>query len=152
MTQDTIYLRPALMHAAQQMELVLRKHDHKKSWRELPIEALIRKMNIELEEFRVALDFLPASEARAEIVDVMNFLFFLYDRLGIEPQDRAYQKPQPKIDRFVLQPNHHVFQTGEVMEIRPIEMRQSEPMEIELRNGNIDGRGGFTSNSVKRSG
>lgn len=127
--RDVITLRPALLALAEQMELVLRKHDHKTSWRELPLEALMRKMRIELQEFDVALDFLKVAEARSEIVDVMNFLFFIYDRLAIEHQDRPYQKPASKIDRFVLQPNHHVFQDGEAMEIRPVGMFERPTVE-----------------------
>lgn len=87
-------VRPPLRAAMEQMELILRKHDHKKLWVEYPIEALMRHMRIELEEFQVALEFHTVAEARHEILDVMNYMFFLWDRLGIEPQDKIYVKAE----------------------------------------------------------
>lgn len=86
--------RPSLAQCVIEMEKILRKHDHKKLWVDYPIEALMRHMRIELEEFQVALEFHTVAEARHEILDVMNYMFFLWDRLGIEPQDKNYVKAE----------------------------------------------------------
>lgn len=83
------YLREPLMQFAEQMELKLRKNDHKTSWRDLPVEALFRQLMLEIEEFKIADEFLSVEEARKELVDVSNYCLILHDRLGILPhQDR----------------------------------------------------------------
>lgn len=71
------------------MEVKLRKNEHKTTWREKPIEALFRLMQLEMEEFRVALEFFAIKEARAELPDIANFAMFLYDRLGMLDQDKG---------------------------------------------------------------
>lgn len=74
------------------MEMKLRKNDHKRGWRELPIEALLRLMLLEVEELKVALDFLDVKEARNEAVDIGNFSMMLHDRLGMLDQDKPMGK------------------------------------------------------------
>ncbi len=82
-------LRDPLARFAVEMEQKLRKNDHKTSWRDLPVEALFRQLMLEVEEFKIADEFLNVEEARKELVDVSNFCLILYDRLGILPhQDR----------------------------------------------------------------
>ena len=81
-TKENDGLRPVLKSFAEAMEAKLRKNDHKKSWRELPIEALFRMLMVEIEEFKLAHEFLSPEEARIELVDISNFCLFLYDRLG----------------------------------------------------------------------
>ncbi len=77
-------LRKPLEDFAWLMEEKLRKNDHKKGWRELPIEALFKLLMIEIEEFKVAHDFFGPGEAQNELVDIANFAMMLHDRLGQE--------------------------------------------------------------------
>lgn len=77
-------IRPVLKDFADLMELKLAKNDHKTSWRELPVEALFRLLMLEIEEFKVAHEFLGHVEARKELVDIANFCLILHDRLGID--------------------------------------------------------------------
>jgi hypothetical protein len=66
------------------MEAKLAKNDHKTDWKDLPVEALFRMLMIEIEEFKLAHEYLPISEAQNELVDVANFCLILHDRLGME--------------------------------------------------------------------
>jgi len=75
--------RPVLASFADAMETVLRRHDAKKTWRERPIPALVRLLELEIEEFRVAFDYFEVGEARKECVDIANFALFVWDRLGM---------------------------------------------------------------------
>src|SRR5262245_61238944 len=75
--------RPVLASFADAMEAVLRRHDAKKTWRERPIPALVRLLELEIEEFRVAFDYFEVGEARKECVDIANFALFVWDRLGM---------------------------------------------------------------------
>lgn len=77
-------LRPVLSDFAELMEAKLAKNDHKTSWAQLPIEALFRLLMLEIEEFRVAHEFLGVDEARKELVDIANFCMILHDRLGMK--------------------------------------------------------------------
>lgn len=79
-----VAVRPVLADFAYLMEEKLAKNDHKTSWRELPVEALLRLLMLEIEEFKVAHEFLGAQEARNELVDVANFCLILHDRLGMK--------------------------------------------------------------------
>lgn len=81
-------LRPALREFVQQMEFKLRKNDHKRGWRELPIEALFRQFLLEVEEFKVADEFLSVEEARKETLDLANFALILWDRLAMLDQGK----------------------------------------------------------------
>lgn len=85
---DEVQRREAVVKFTDAMELKLRKNDHKTSWRDLPIEALVRLLILELEEFKVADEFFPVKEARKEAVDVANFALIVWDRLGMIDQDR----------------------------------------------------------------
>lgn len=80
---DTVQRRAALQTFADKMELVLRKHDHKTTWRTDPIEMLVRKLKLELMEFDIAYDFERWEEARNEAVDLANFCLIVYDRLSM---------------------------------------------------------------------
>lgn len=79
-------IRPELYEFVFAMEMKLRKNDHKTHWRKLPVDALIRLMKLELEEFDVADEFFPVSEARGETIDIANFAMILFDRLGMFDQ------------------------------------------------------------------
>lgn len=78
--------RYVLQRFAAVMEAKLLKNDYKTSWRDLPVEALLRLLKIELQEFEVAVDFLSVADARKELVDVANFTLILWDRLSVEDQ------------------------------------------------------------------
>lgn len=77
-------MREPLFQFALSMETKLRKNDHKKGWRDLPVEALFKLLMIEIEEFKVAHEFFEPDVAQNELVDIANFAMMLYDRLGME--------------------------------------------------------------------
>lgn len=79
---SSITLRPEVAAFAVAMELKLRKNDHKTTWRDKPVEALVRLMVLELEEFRVAHEFFDTRDSRGETVDIANFAMIVWDRLG----------------------------------------------------------------------
>lgn len=86
---DFVQRRDALRKFADQMETVLRAHDHKTSWRERPIEALVKLLMLEIEEFKVALEHFEVSDARKELIDAANFCLIVLDRLGMLDQNRS---------------------------------------------------------------
>lgn len=81
MTETLTVLRKQLREFAEQCELKLKRNDHKSDWRDLPVEALVRKLEIELEEMKVAIQYEGPKEAMNECVDVANFAMMLWDRL-----------------------------------------------------------------------
>lgn len=84
---DYVSRRAALVAFVDQMEIKLRKNDHKSTWRDKPVDALIRLMLLELEEFKVHHEFFTVAESRPELVDVANFALIVWDRLGLLNQD-----------------------------------------------------------------
>jgi len=84
---DYVSKRQALVAFVDAMELTLRRHEHKTTWRERPIEALIKLMMLEIEEFRISHDFFEVKESRKELVDIGNYAMILWDRLGMLNQD-----------------------------------------------------------------
>lgn len=74
-------MREALREFADEMEKKLAQNDHKSSWLALPVEALLRKLEIELEELKVAVQFESPEDAQRECADVANFALMLWDRL-----------------------------------------------------------------------
>lgn len=85
---DVVQRREALTKFVDRMELVLRQHDAKTTWRERPVEALVRLMKLELAEFDVAFDFFEVNEIRKELVDLANYAMIVDDRLSLLQQDR----------------------------------------------------------------
>lgn len=83
---DVIQFRPEVLAFATAMEQTLRKHDHKGGWKELPIEALLRHLEIELEEFKIAADYYDPKSAMKELVDVANYALMLWDRIKLETE------------------------------------------------------------------
>src|SRR5262245_23377164 len=75
--------REALRTFADQMEKVLKAHDHKSDWRTRPVQALISKMLLEVKEFEVAIEHFEVKEARNELVDIANFCMIVSDRLSL---------------------------------------------------------------------
>lgn len=92
---DYVSRRAALVSFVDQMEVKLRKNDHKKNWREKPIEALLRLLLLEIEEFKVAHEFFSVSESRPELVDIANFALICWDRLGLLEQERNAREQTP---------------------------------------------------------
>lgn len=85
---DFVNKREALIKFVGEMEIKLRRNDHKTTWRDQPIIALIRLMKLEIAECDVALEFFTVAEARKELVDISNFALINWDRLGMLDQDR----------------------------------------------------------------
>lgn len=81
--------RAALRAFVDQMEHKLRKNEHKSNWRTKPIDALLKLMLLEIEEFKVAHEFFAVSESRPELVDIANFALMLHDRLGMFDQQQV---------------------------------------------------------------
>lgn len=91
---DHVQRRSALETFANQMEIKLRKNDHKTGWREKPIEALFKLLLLEVEEFKVAYDYFTVGEARPELVDIANFALIVSDRLSLLDQGRNAKEQQ----------------------------------------------------------
>ena len=87
-SDDFVHRREALQRFANEMEIVLRQHDHKSTWRDKPVEALFRLLRLEVEEASVAMEFFSAAEARHEMIDIANFAMILFDRLGMLRQEQ----------------------------------------------------------------
>lgn len=85
---DQVQRRQALSLFVDQMELKLRRNEHKRNWREKPIEALFKLLLLEIEEFKVSHEFFTISESRTELVDAANFAMIVWDRLGMLDQER----------------------------------------------------------------
>jgi hypothetical protein len=85
---DQVQRRQALQAFVDQMELKLRKNEHKKNWREKPVEALFKLLLLEVEEFKVAHEFFTVGESKSELVDIANFAMMVYDRLSALDQER----------------------------------------------------------------
>lgn len=79
---EPLGIRGPLAEFALSMEKKLRKNDHKTGWGKLPVEALMRQLLLEIEEYKVAAEFLTVEEARDELVDVANFAMIMWDRLS----------------------------------------------------------------------
>lgn len=94
-TGESLELRSPLRSFADQMELKLRKNDHKRGWRELSIKALFRMLLVEIEEYKVAHKYLTVKEARQELIDVANYCLIVWDRLSLEKQGEPVVKPVP---------------------------------------------------------
>lgn len=89
-TQQT--MRSPLVSFAQAMEAKLRKNDHKTHWRDQPIEAHFKFMMLEIEEFKVALEFLSVAAARGELLDIANFAMINWDKMSLLDQDKSFEE------------------------------------------------------------
>lgn len=96
---DKVQCREALTKFVNEMELVLRRHDSKKTWRERPVTALISLMLLELKEFEIAFEHFEVKEARKELVDLSNYALIVYDRLGLLDVERNYHLQQADAKR-----------------------------------------------------
>lgn len=93
---DVVQRREALTKFVDRMETVLRQHDSKTTWRERPVEALVRLMKLELAEFDVAFDFFEVAEMRKELVDLANYAMITDDRLSLLQQDKPMHGQEKK--------------------------------------------------------
>lgn len=93
--QEWGQVRPVVAEFALQMEQKLAKNDHKTDWQTLPIEAHRRKLELEVEEYKIALQFEGPSAAKLELVDIANFCLILWDRIRAEEQNA--HKPEPDL-------------------------------------------------------
>lgn len=93
---DALDKRVPLKVFTDEMETVLRRHEHKRTWREKPVEALFRLLKLEVEEAAVALEFFSAAEAQHEMVDIANFACMLFDRLGMMNRDKTLKEQEVK--------------------------------------------------------
>jgi len=73
--------RPEVAEFAKAMEAKLRKNDHKTGWKDQPVEAHLKLLNIEMMELDVALEFLTLDDACKELVDIANFAMIIRDKL-----------------------------------------------------------------------
>jgi len=89
---DVIDKRASLTLFTDQMELVLRRHDHKTGWRERPIRALVELLFLEVAEFKVAFEHFEVSESRKELIDMANFCLICWDRLSMLDQAKTVQQ------------------------------------------------------------
>lgn len=96
---DQVQRREALTKFVDQMELKLRKNEHKRNWRDKPIEALFKLLLLEVEEFKVAHEFFSVDEAKGELVDVANFAMMVWDRLSLMDQERNAREQQADNER-----------------------------------------------------
>jgi hypothetical protein len=73
--------RDELQDFATKMEAKLIKNDHKSDGELLPVAALLRKLELELEEFKLAFEFESPEDAMWELVDIANFCMLLHKRI-----------------------------------------------------------------------
>jgi hypothetical protein len=78
---SVIGLRNAVQEFAIALEQKLRKHDHKTSWEEQPIQAHVKLLELELMEFKVAHEFFGVVEQCEELLDVAAFALIIRDKL-----------------------------------------------------------------------
>lgn len=89
---DVVSKRAALVAFVDAMEVKLRRNEHKKNWREKPLQALLSLMLLEVEELKVALEFFDVKEAKAELPDISNFAMMIWDRLGMLDQNKPVRE------------------------------------------------------------
>jgi hypothetical protein len=93
-------LRSTLAAFADEMEDVLRRHDGKTDWKMRPVEALVRKMMLEVKEFECALEFFEVSDARKELIDIANYCLIVWDRLSLLEQNETMQNQREVRDDY----------------------------------------------------
>lgn len=79
-------IHPTIVNFASDMSDKITAKSNKTHWSQQPIEALIKLMLLEIEEFKVAYEYFGANEARKELVDVANYAMIVWDRLRSLPE------------------------------------------------------------------
>lgn len=85
-----VTVRPEVAQFAVLMEAKLAKKDGegKTHWHNLPPEALMEFLEIEVRELHAAMRFLSPGEQMGEAVDVANYAMILWDRLRIAEENK----------------------------------------------------------------
>lgn len=74
-------LRPQLRDFANRMEHKLRQNDHKGGWQDCASDWLLRRLEEELQELRIALATGTLLDVEEEAADVANFAMMLADQM-----------------------------------------------------------------------
>lgn len=72
--------RPAVREFAIEMERKLAKNDHKTEWNKLPLAAFVRRLQNEVEELKMAIEYETPDAVTKECADVANFALIIADR------------------------------------------------------------------------
>lgn len=95
-TFDEQPLRSPLQKFALAMEEKLKKNDHKTHWRDQSFEAHFKFMMLEIEEFKVAREFLSVATTRSELVDIANFALINWDKMSLLEQNKTFGEQDQK--------------------------------------------------------
>ncbi len=87
-------VRPVVREFAIEMEKKLAKNDHKTEWNKLPLAAFVRRLQNEVEEMKMAIEYETPEAVTKECADIANFALIIADRANRdcrkdEPDDRA---------------------------------------------------------------
>ncbi len=93
---QTHVVRREVAEFSLEMEMKLRKNDHKTGWHDQPIEAHIKLLRIEMMELDVALDHLGDEAAAKECIDVANFSLIIWDKLLARINNKGPQTDKPR--------------------------------------------------------
>lgn len=80
--------RDALAWFAQQMEIALRKNDHKLGWEHISARRLLLRCNQEVGELRHALARGDVAAIVKECADAANFLMMIADNAAVDALDK----------------------------------------------------------------
>ena len=75
-------MRPQIADFAAMMEQKLQKRDGYGGWDHLPLDYLRQKLEAEVRELEISLQYEPADEVMNECVDVANYCMFIWDILS----------------------------------------------------------------------
>jgi hypothetical protein len=82
MTPRTTWVRDEIYDFSNKMELKLRKRDGYGGWQYLPLDYLRQKLQAEVRELEISLQYEPANEVMNECIDVANYCMFIWDILN----------------------------------------------------------------------
>lgn len=82
--------RPKVREFAIGMEAKLAKNDHKRDWADLPLPALIRRLENEVAELKMAVDYESADAVAKECHDVANFALMIGDVANRKAADGTF--------------------------------------------------------------
>lgn len=79
--------RPKVREFAIEMEKKLAKNDHKTEWNKLPLPAFVRRLQNEVEEMKMALEYETPDDVTKECADIANFALIIADRANNDRKD-----------------------------------------------------------------
>jgi hypothetical protein len=82
MLARTTHVRREIYDFANKMDLKLQKRDGYGGWQHLPLDYLRQKLQAEVRELEISLQYEPANEVMNECVDVANYCMFIWDILN----------------------------------------------------------------------